>query len=142
VVDSRGKVPASARLFGLPGETALATTDAAPHEVQLGWKEAGAEVVVLPGGPGGVALAPLFDMLGERGLLEVYCEGGPTLASTLLDQDLVDRLELHYGPVLLGGGGLGLADVGVTTIADARRWSLLGSQPYGDTVVLELERSR
>jgi diaminohydroxyphosphoribosylaminopyrimidine deaminase/5-amino-6-(5-phosphoribosylamino)uracil reductase len=140
VVDARGRVEPTAAIFG-DGETVIATTDTAPHERQVAWKEAGAEVMVLPSeATGGVDLHQLMMRLGQRGWLEVYCEGGAELATSLLRADLVDRLEIHHGPVLLGAGGPSIGDVGVRSIAQARRWRTVDTYRIGDDVVVRWER--
>ncbi|MGH2751170.1 MAG: bifunctional diaminohydroxyphosphoribosylaminopyrimidine deaminase/5-amino-6-(5-phosphoribosylamino)uracil reductase RibD [Actinomycetota bacterium] len=141
LVDSTGRTPASARLFE-DGEVVVATTEAASHDAQTGWKEAGAEVLMLPRRPEGVDLGAMLDALGRRDWLELYCEGGARLAGALLKAELVDGLELHYGSVLLGRGGPELAELGVTTIRDARRWRLLSSRSIGDDLLTSYERSR
>lgn len=135
-VDSKGRVPADAAM--LP-QGIVATTAATPHEVQIAWKEAGAEVLVLPEASGGVDLAALVEALGVRGIAEVYCEGGARLASSLLRADLVGRLELHYGPVLTGGG-LALEDLGVTTMHGALRFEIEDTRRAGDDLIVTLVR--
>jgi diaminohydroxyphosphoribosylaminopyrimidine deaminase/5-amino-6-(5-phosphoribosylamino)uracil reductase len=60
--------------------------------------------------------------LKDRGIDHVLVEGGATLAGALVRADLVDELELHIAPVLLGDGLLGLADLGITTLTEAIRW--------------------
>jgi diaminohydroxyphosphoribosylaminopyrimidine deaminase / 5-amino-6-(5-phosphoribosylamino)uracil reductase len=141
VVDAAGRISPAARLFA-PGATVLvATTARCPHEVQTGYKEAGAEVLVLPESDGGVDLAALLEALGQRPMLEVLCEGGARLATSLLGADLVDRLELYYGPLLLGAPGLGLGDLGVGSIAEARRWRSVEVERAGDDVAVVLERT-
>jgi diaminohydroxyphosphoribosylaminopyrimidine deaminase / 5-amino-6-(5-phosphoribosylamino)uracil reductase len=87
-----------------------------------------------------VDLDALIVALGRRGWLELYCEGGARLSTSLLRADLVNRLDLHMGPVLLGRGGPDLGDLGVPTIAEAGRWRLLGSESAGDDVLLSYER--
>ncbi|MGH2779574.1 MAG: RibD family protein, partial [Actinomycetota bacterium] len=129
-----------ARLFE-GGEVIVATTNGSPHDVQTAWKEAGAEVLVLPSGAEGVDLDALIVALGGRGWLELYFEGGARLATSLLRCDLVNRLDLHMGAVLLGRGGPDLGDLGVSTIAEAGRWRLLGSESAGDDVLLSYERA-
>lgn len=42
--------------------------------------------------------------LAERGLLDVLCEGGPTLAGGLLAEGLIDRLLLFVAPLVVGRG--------------------------------------
>jgi diaminohydroxyphosphoribosylaminopyrimidine deaminase / 5-amino-6-(5-phosphoribosylamino)uracil reductase len=139
VVDARGRVSCEARVFAPGADVIFATTDRCPHERQTSWKEAGAEVAVFPEASDGVDLGALLRWLGERPMLDVMCEGGARLATSLLSQGLVDRLEIHLGPVVLGSGGACLGDVGVTTMTDARRWRLLAVERSGDDAVLVLE---
>lgn len=140
IVDSTGRVPPDRRVFER-GDVVVATTMAAPHERQLEWKDAGAEVVVLGEGPGGVDLDALIAELGRRGMLEVFCEGGARLAAGLLAGDLVDRLEIHRGPVVTGGGPA-LRDLGVESIESALRWRLVSSVASGDDVISVYSRMR
>lgn len=140
VVDASGRVPSRAALFAEPGDVLVATTAACPHETQTEWKGAGAEIVVLPEKSGHVDLGALLDLLGAREILEVYCEGGARLATRLLGAQLVDRLELHYGSVLVGGDGPRIEDIGVATMSEAHRWRTLGVERLGDDVIVLLER--
>ena len=63
------------------------------------------------------ALAELF----ERGRRHVFLEGGPTLAAAFLRAGLVDEIVVYVAPMLLGAGRSAVADLGITTIADAFR---------------------
>ena len=137
VVDSSGRTSPDARLFGAEGDVLIATTPTAPHEAQTAWKEAGADVVVLPEGRGGVDLRALLEDLGRRHLLDVYCEGGARLAASLLREGLVDRLELHYGAKLVGEGP-SIEDLGVSTMSEALTWSVAGVAHAGDDVMVSL----
>jgi diaminohydroxyphosphoribosylaminopyrimidine deaminase / 5-amino-6-(5-phosphoribosylamino)uracil reductase len=143
ILDARGRVPADARLFSVSGDVIVVTTDASGHDEQLAWKEVGAEVLILPAGPAGesgVDFGALLDALGRRGWHELYFEAGATLAGALLQAGVVDRLELHYGAVVLGAGGPALADVGVETIGSAPRWRVVNVEQLDDDVIVELER--
>lgn len=134
VVDGRGVVPPQAAVFDDDGaEVVVATSAAAPHEVTTAWKEAGAEVLVLPGHGGRVDLGELVRALGARGFLEVLCEGGARLASGLLAAGLAGRLELHHGAVLAGGGPALSLDV--PTLAEAPRFELAELSRAGDDVI-------
>ncbi len=62
------------------------------------------------------ALAQLFAMDRQH----VFLEGGPTLARAFLDAGLVDEVVAYVAPMLLGAGTGAVADLGITTIADAR----------------------
>ena len=63
------------------------------------------------------ALAELY----ARGRQHVFLEGGPTLAAAFLRAGLVDEIVGYVAPILLGGGRSAVADLGITTIADAFR---------------------
>ncbi|MGN8025091.1 bifunctional diaminohydroxyphosphoribosylaminopyrimidine deaminase/5-amino-6-(5-phosphoribosylamino)uracil reductase RibD [Microbacterium sp. 22242] len=64
--------------------------------------------------------AVLEDLRGS-GVQRVFVEGGPTLASAFLAAGLADDVLAYLAPVLLGGPRLALTDIGVATIAEARR---------------------
>ena len=139
VLDSRGRIPAKAGIFAR-GDVVMVTTVSCPHDKQLEWKEAGAEVLVLPASEGRVDLAALVTETGRRGLLEIFCEGGATLATELIRQEMVDRLELHLGPKIVGPGGPSLGDVGVETMPAAAGFRLVEAHVSGDDVVATYAR--
>jgi diaminohydroxyphosphoribosylaminopyrimidine deaminase/5-amino-6-(5-phosphoribosylamino)uracil reductase len=63
------------------------------------------------------ALEDLF----SRDRQHVFLEGGPTLAAAFLRAGLVDEVVAYVAPLLLGAGTPAVADLGITTIADAFR---------------------
>ncbi len=63
------------------------------------------------------ALAELY----ARDRQHVFLEGGPTLAAAFLRAGLVDEIVVYVAPMLLGAGRDAVADLGITTIADAFR---------------------
>lgn len=73
------------------------------------------------------ALARLHEL--ER--RHVFLEGGPTLAAAFLTAGLVDEIVAYVAPTLLGAGRNAVADLGITTIADALRLAV------SEIVVLE-----
>jgi diaminohydroxyphosphoribosylaminopyrimidine deaminase/5-amino-6-(5-phosphoribosylamino)uracil reductase len=142
VVDSSGRTDPKARVFAGAGEVLVATTDASPHEVHVAWKEAGTEVIVLARSERGVDLRELLAALGARRVLDLYCEGGAGLATSLLADDLVDRLELHYAPKLVGGGGPDIGDLGVRSMSDAQLWQIRETERVGGDLLVTLARRR
>lgn len=133
VVDSSGRVGADASVFGSGGDVVIATTDGAPHDRHVEWKEAGAEVLVLPhGSRGGVDLDALMAELGRRGWLEILCEGGGELATSLLRAGAADRLEIYHGAVAVGRGGPEIGDLGIGSLPGAPRFRLVVHERFGN----------
>ena len=68
----------------------------------------------------------------------VFLEGGPTLAAAFLQAGLVDEIVTYVAPMLLGAGRNAVADLGITTIGDARHFDvtdvtvLAGREPGQD----------
>lgn len=82
-------------------------------------------------------LADALDRLGEEGGVEgrpmqsVLVEGGARLASSLLVQDLVDRLYLFVAPKVLGAGRLSIDGLGIEEMDQAltfvdHDWEVVG----------------
>lgn len=63
---------------------------------------AGAEVVPLPAGPGGVDLDYWLDDVAARGITSVLVEGGGEVATSFLSGGFVDRLVLCWAPLVAG----------------------------------------
>ncbi|MGB0100963.1 MAG: bifunctional diaminohydroxyphosphoribosylaminopyrimidine deaminase/5-amino-6-(5-phosphoribosylamino)uracil reductase RibD, partial [Nocardioides sp.] len=59
--------------------------------------------------------------LHGRDRQHVFLEGGPTLAAAFLRAGLVDEIVVYVAPMLLGAGRSAVADLGISTIADALR---------------------
>ncbi len=109
VVAGRRPLPPGARLWERPA--LIVATDLRDE----------AETVVVPPGPDGRPdLGVALRALGERGLLDILVEGGPTLARSLWDRRLVDRGVFYLGATVAGGGGRPIFDGGFDTLAAAR----------------------
>jgi diaminohydroxyphosphoribosylaminopyrimidine deaminase/5-amino-6-(5-phosphoribosylamino)uracil reductase len=119
LVDARGRVEPAGDLFDDQAPTLVATTELAPVGRREAWRAAGAEVEVFEPEGTGVALGALFAALGKRDVQGVLLEGGPTLASSAVEDGLVDAIVLYLAPKLIGGrdapgvlGGAGFAPIG------------------------------
>ncbi len=68
--------------------------------------DAGARVVEVGAGQGGVDLAALFTLLAKEGFTRVLVEGGAEIAASLVSADLLDEVVLFRAPVVVGPDGV------------------------------------
>jgi diaminohydroxyphosphoribosylaminopyrimidine deaminase/5-amino-6-(5-phosphoribosylamino)uracil reductase len=109
VVDSRLRLPVTAKLLAAPGATLVATASAdADRAASL--TNAGVELALLPGVAGRVDLAALLAHLAQREVNELLVEAGATLSGALLDAGLIDELIVYIAPHVLGAGARGMFD--------------------------------
>ncbi len=99
VLDSKLRMPASSRMLGLPGSTAVFCTDDTDSRKLV---SAGASVYRIPGNGTGVDLAAVMKKLAGLEINEVLAEAGPTLAGSLIDSGLVDELVIYQAPHIMG----------------------------------------
>jgi diaminohydroxyphosphoribosylaminopyrimidine deaminase/5-amino-6-(5-phosphoribosylamino)uracil reductase len=140
IVDSRGRLPVTARLLRSGSRPVLVATSPRISRARLRTlEECGAEVTVLPPGEGGVSLPDLLRELGRREITSVMIEGGGRLATSALEAGIVDKLMLMLAPVLVGGkrAPMLLQGEGVEKLADALRVRHLTVERIGDDCVLE-----
>jgi diaminohydroxyphosphoribosylaminopyrimidine deaminase/5-amino-6-(5-phosphoribosylamino)uracil reductase len=89
---------------------------------------------------GGDDLYAMLADLRERGVHRVFVEGGPTIAGAFVRTGLADEVLVYLAPALLGGPRLALGDIGVDTIADAKRFALASVERLGDDVLVVCRR--
>ena len=116
VADSRGRIPASAKLFSTleVGPVAIATLET--QNLDHWPSTQGLQFWMLPAGEGStsISLPELLNSAQRAGVTSMMVEGGGQLAASFVRDGLVDRIEWFRAPVLLGGdarpclGGLGL----------------------------------
>jgi diaminohydroxyphosphoribosylaminopyrimidine deaminase / 5-amino-6-(5-phosphoribosylamino)uracil reductase len=95
----------------------------------------------------GVGLIAAFTLqqamagLISENIRSVFCEGGALIASSLLRENLVDRLTLFYAPVLLGPEGLSpFALIPSDRIDEVLRWRTLGHASFGPDTLISFAR--
>ncbi|WP_066039063.1 pyrimidine reductase family protein [Herbiconiux solani] len=94
--------PASALFAEAPTKPLVFTTANAPVDAR--GRLAGVADVI-EAGTDRVEAAQVVRALHERGLVQILCEGGPSLFGELIAEDLVDEFCLTLSPVLEGGSG-------------------------------------
>lgn len=132
------RIVASRRL-NIAATKLLATQDEAPLWLCHGpdaptqdWTDKGATTLAC--GAHGRQVDPV-DMMGklaERGLTRVFCEGGGSLAASLLGAGLVDEIIGFTAGLVLGAEGTpSIGALGVEDLADAPRFTLTETSQIG-----------
>ncbi|SFN11076.1 diaminohydroxyphosphoribosylaminopyrimidine deaminase [Formivibrio citricus] len=115
VLDSRLRMPPSAKLLQTPGVLVVCAEENAARRTAL--EAAGAEVMCLPVN-GRVDLMALLLELGRRGCNEVTVEAGAELAGAFARAGLVDEWVIYQAPVLIGDPAKGVANLGLASLTE------------------------
>jgi len=105
VLDSKLKMPPSARMLNLPGSTAIFCVDDGNRQAL---EDAGAEIHVVSGTAGQTDLPSVMRKLAGLKINDVLVEAGPTLAGRLLSAGLVDELVIYQAPHIMGSETRGM----------------------------------
>ena len=139
VATRRLDLPLDGKLAGSAGDVplVLAHGSRAPEAARTAWARTGATLLPVGVAPGG-QLDPvaLLSALAGQGLTRVFCEGGGTLAATLLSAGLVDELIGFAAGLALGAEGRpAIGALGVGALAEAPRFDLVESRAIGPDVM-------
>jgi diaminohydroxyphosphoribosylaminopyrimidine deaminase/5-amino-6-(5-phosphoribosylamino)uracil reductase len=135
VLDRSLSLPPASRMeqtaLGLPFWILHAPKVQAPRRAAL--VASGARPIAMPLNPdGALDLAACLDGLASLGITQVLCEGGATLAAALLRADLVDEIAWFAAGLALGAEGTpAVGSLGLMNLADARRFTLTGTEMLG-----------
>lgn len=132
VVDSRLRMSPQAALLADDAQVLLVTaTDDHDRAEQL--RNAGVEVLCLPGEKGLVDLPALVHQLAAREINEVLLESGATLCGAMLQAKLVDELVVYLAPCLLGSDAHGMFRLpGLARMQDRIRLEIQDVRAVGD----------
>ena len=112
VLDSKLRMPATARMLSLSGDTLVITTEVVTtneqHKRAQKLRNAGAELLFISQSPTMVYLEQLMEQLAIREINELHVEAGATLCGVLLRAKLVDELVLYLAPHLMGASARGM----------------------------------
>jgi len=144
VLDSRLRMPATARMLAdrsAPTLVVCADADSPGLEPLLA---AGAQVLELPGRGGGVEgsvdLALLLEVLASRGVNELHVEAGATLNGAWLAAGLVDEWVAYFAPVVVGHEARGLFNLptALTDMAQRHAFRMTDARMLGQDLRLTL----
>lgn len=144
VVDTQGRLPTGSALVHSANEVPVwVLAGGVADPARLAELEAtGTSVVASPvDAAGRLDLGTALVALAERGLTTLMVEGGPRVASSLLDAGLVDEMLIIRSPVVIGADGVP-AFIGRTiedVLADPA-FAPLGGRALGDDRLVHLWR--
>ena len=126
IIIAGSEMPYSLKLFNSPGKTVVVTDQRRdlPGSVDV-WQ-------------GIESLAQLLAKTAEEGLGLVLCEGGSSLAASLLKEHLVDKLSIFTASAVLGSRGFPmLGDLKIESIGDILRMENVTFTRIGDDTLTE-----
>lgn len=132
VLDAGLRLPVQSRLLATAGETPLwiITGNHAPAASETTVHKHGAEVLRVAEKAGRLDLGEVLKLLAQRGITRVMVEGGPTVASALIEADLVDEAVFFYSPLVIGQEGLPALEPHALTML-GQRLKPISDEPVG-----------
>jgi diaminohydroxyphosphoribosylaminopyrimidine deaminase / 5-amino-6-(5-phosphoribosylamino)uracil reductase len=123
VLDARLRLPPRSRLGVTARDypTLVLTSQEAPSASAKALEDVGFEIARIEGdGAGRLDLSAALKLLAERGVARVFSEGGPRIASALIEQNLADDAILFTAQKPLGRPGLPALDASALAALEDR----------------------
>jgi diaminohydroxyphosphoribosylaminopyrimidine deaminase/5-amino-6-(5-phosphoribosylamino)uracil reductase len=114
----------------------------APDMMVDAWTGIGARMFATEVVNGALNPVDMMAQLAEAGLTRVFCEGGGTLAASLLSHNLVDEIIVMNAGVVVGAEGqAGLGPMGISRLALAPRFRRVDVRALGDDIMHRWQRA-
>lgn len=135
IIDTLARTPVTANVLSQDNNAKciIVVTKVAPLARISALHHAGAEVIMVQGSATEVDLQSLMTELGQRNIMSILLEGGPTLAAGAISAGIVDRMVLYIAPRLISGetarpvlGGRGIEQMTEATGVTYESFSLVG----------------
>lgn len=110
VLDTHLKIPATAKMLSLPGQTVLLTAVSPQQEKIQELQDQGAHIHYLSADAekAHLSLPEVVSVMAQRQYNDVLLEAGATLAGAMLNAAYVDELIIYMAPHLMGSEARGL----------------------------------
>jgi diaminohydroxyphosphoribosylaminopyrimidine deaminase/5-amino-6-(5-phosphoribosylamino)uracil reductase len=132
LVDSRLRVPASARIHAARPDSRTLVLTSRGARGRRAIESSGSELLVVPGRAGALDLDRGLEALASAGLTTILVEGGGGLAAALLRAELVDEIHWILAPKLIGGDGKpALGSLALASLSDAPELEVLRTRRLG-----------
>ncbi|WP_075214719.1 bifunctional diaminohydroxyphosphoribosylaminopyrimidine deaminase/5-amino-6-(5-phosphoribosylamino)uracil reductase RibD [Mongoliimonas terrestris] len=144
ILDSMARTPPTAKIVATARTvpTWIFTAPDAPSDAVETLADAGVSIAVAERDrSGGVDFADVLFQMGQKGLTRLMVEGGSTVARRLIEEDLVDEVQLVFGSVTIGAGGVpALAGLPVEDLIASPRFQTRLRRRLGDDRLIQLVR--
>jgi diaminohydroxyphosphoribosylaminopyrimidine deaminase/5-amino-6-(5-phosphoribosylamino)uracil reductase len=138
VLDSSLRLPAASALAQSARETPVWVFGKGGAE--QGLRDAGVEVLPATGDGSKLDLADVLKQLAQCGITRLMVEGGPTVAASLFNADLIDEVALFRAPKVLGEGIDALEGLPLTALTQSPRLVSRGIEKVGEDTLETFER--
>ena len=140
IVDSMARLPLDAKVLKKDGtKVIVAVGENAPKDKIDMLEQAGAKVIVSGNERGGVNLEMLMERLGSLKIDSILLEGGGTLAASMLENGLVDKVSSFIAPKIIGGAHskTPVEGKGIEKMADAIELIDVSYRQIGPDIIVE-----
>lgn len=88
-----------------------------------------------------VRVSEVINILGDKGYRSLYVEGGSTLHTSFIQENLFDELILYYAPKLIGGfhRGVFLNGDGIESMKDVKNLNIISIDKVGNDIRVHLQ---
>lgn len=132
VLDSQGRMPATAKILQQQGETLLAVKRGLAVNLPV-------ETIQLNSNDAGLDLVELLKVLASRNCNEVLVETGATLAGQFVEQKLVDEMVLYMAPCFMGSDGRPTLNLPLTEMAQKKAVNVIDTRMIGKDMRLTIQ---
>jgi diaminohydroxyphosphoribosylaminopyrimidine deaminase/5-amino-6-(5-phosphoribosylamino)uracil reductase len=142
ILDSKLRIPLACDVVKTAEKyrTWIFTSDESRHDKEARLKSFGVDVVKVGKDENGrVSLKQVCDVLYNREVQSVLVEGGGELNSTLVKENLLDKLLIFYAPILIGGKNAQslIGGKGIDFLRDAHKVDIVAVKRFKEDIFVE-----
>jgi diaminohydroxyphosphoribosylaminopyrimidine deaminase/5-amino-6-(5-phosphoribosylamino)uracil reductase len=140
IVDSRLRISPESKMLRSASSvpTLIATTVKKDQLKFSNYQHSGTEIITVPPDRNGhVDLKKLFKILAQRNISSVLVEGGAQIITSVLKQNLANRLVAVIAPKIIGKGIEAIGDLNIRKLESAKRLSVQKVMRRGEDIIID-----
>lgn len=141
ILDSRLRTPLSSNIFKVHESCIIVASEESGNKKRKLLEQRGAKVIYSdPDKSGNLSLKRILRELSKMDITSVLIEGGSKVASSALNEGVVDKIVLFYSPKIVGGDGLSMvSSLGIKKMNKALNIKDINMKKFGNELMIEAD---
>lgn len=138
VMDTNGRIPIESQVFKEAGRIIVLVSEGISKDTESRLATSKAEIIKCKTKFGKIDLHDGICKLGEKGIDSILIEGGSTINSSFINENLIDKIYCFIAPKIIGADGIcAIGNLGLDEVNECKKLEIRNIKSFHNDILIE-----